>query len=79
MAISRLQAALAAATNELTVAAANFNFDFTLVKCEAPKEYHDLGKALSSNRKDEADLGQTHITGRRLGALLEGIVPPRQS
>ena len=75
MAISRLQAALATATNELTVAAANINFDFTLVKCEAPKEYHDLGKALSSNRKDEAELGQTHITARRLGALFEGICP----
>lgn len=76
MAISRLQAALAAATNDVTVAAANINFDFTLVKCEAPKEYHDLGKALSSNRKDEAELGQTHITARRLGALFEGICPP---
>jgi hypothetical protein len=75
MAISRLQASLAQATNEVTVAAANINFDFTLVKCEAPKEYHNLGNALSKKRKDEAELGQPHITARRLGALFEGTCP----
>lgn len=75
MAIRRLQASLAQATNELTVAAANINFDFTLVKCEAPKEYHSLGNALSKKRKDEAEIGQLHITARRLGALFEGTCP----
>lgn len=75
MAISRLQASLAQATNELTVAAANINFDFTLVKCEAPKEYLSLGNALSKKRKDEAEIGQLHITARRLGALFEGTCP----
>ena len=45
MYLGKLQAALAAATNEVTVAAANINFDFALIKCEAPKEYHVLGEA----------------------------------
>lgn len=75
MSIGRLQAALAQATNEVTVAAANINFDFTLVKYEAPKEYQDLGNALSNRRRNEAEVGQPHITARRLGALFDGICP----
>ncbi|KAM5349421.1 hypothetical protein ACJ41O_005926 [Fusarium nematophilum] len=70
----RLQAALAAATNEVTVAAANLNFDFTLIKCEAPKEFQELGSALSQKRKDNAEGGSTPITARRLGALFEGML-----
>ncbi|KAI9690167.1 MAG: hypothetical protein M1822_009128 [Bathelium mastoideum] len=76
MAISRLQASLAAATNDVTVAAANINFDFTLVKCEVPKEFEDLGKALSTKRREQAETGSLHITARRLGALFEGVCPP---
>ncbi|PVI00023.1 hypothetical protein DM02DRAFT_491291, partial [Periconia macrospinosa] len=75
MAISRLQASLAAATNEVTVAAANINFDFTLVKYEAPKEYQALGMNLSTKRKHNAECGQSHITARKLGALFEGVCP----
>ncbi|OTB06328.1 hypothetical protein M426DRAFT_21117 [Hypoxylon sp. CI-4A] len=75
-AIGRLQAALASATNEVTVAAANINFDFSLVKYEAPKEYQQLGSLLSSRRKEEAETGNSHITARRLAALFEGVCPP---
>ena len=75
MALSRLQASLAAVTNELTVAAAHINFDFTLIKCEAPKEYQVLGENLSSRRKVEAETGTIHATARRLGALFEGVCP----
>ncbi|KAI3323540.1 hypothetical protein HD806DRAFT_535367 [Xylariaceae sp. AK1471] len=73
--IGRLQAALASATNEVTVAAANINFDFALVKCEAPQEYRPLGQELSSHRKAEAEQGSLHITARRLGALFDGLCP----
>lgn len=76
MALSRLQTALASVTNEVTFAAANINFDFTLVKCEAPKEYQKLGNALSQKRKEQAEVGSTHITARRLGALFEDLCPP---
>lgn len=74
--ISKIQAALTAATNEVTVAAANLNFDFTLIKCEAPKEFHPLGSALTQRRREDAEYGSTHITARRLGALFEGLLPP---
>ncbi|KAF2793187.1 hypothetical protein K505DRAFT_244992 [Melanomma pulvis-pyrius CBS 109.77] len=74
--IGRLTAALAAATNDVTVAAANINFDFTLVKCEAPREFHTLGSMLATTRKLNAEAGTTHVTAQRLGALFEGCCPP---
>ncbi|KAF4625513.1 hypothetical protein G7Y89_g12656 [Cudoniella acicularis] len=76
MALSRLQASLATVTNELTLAAANINFDLTFVKCEEPKEYQELGKVLSQKRKDEAEMGSAHVTARKLGALFEGVCSP---
>lgn len=75
MAISKLQASLAEVTNDVTVAAAKINFDFTLIKCEAPKEYQELGNVLSGSRKAKAELGSAHITARKLGALFEGLYP----
>ncbi|KAF3022067.1 hypothetical protein E8E14_013357 [Neopestalotiopsis sp. 37M] len=75
MSISRLQASLAQATNEVTVAAANINFDFCLVKYEAPKEYHPIGKLLSNKRKQDAEHGASHATARRLAALFDGVCP----
>lgn len=74
--IGRLQAALAAVTNEVTVAAANLNFDFCLVKYEAPKEYQQLGSLLSAKRRQDAEDGKSHITARRLAALFQGACPP---
>ncbi|KAM0208114.1 hypothetical protein ACHAPQ_010369 [Fusarium lateritium] len=73
--LGRLQAALAAATNEVTVAAANINFDFTLVKYEAPKEFRPLEGYLTTTRKQDAETGKSHIVARRLGALFSGICP----
>ncbi|KAF3025520.1 hypothetical protein E8E14_008809 [Neopestalotiopsis sp. 37M] len=73
--LGKLQAALASATNEVTVAAANINFDFALVKLEAPPEYQPLGGILSSVRKKNAETGPVHVTARRLGALFDGICP----
>jgi hypothetical protein len=75
MTISRLQAALATATSEVTVAAANLNFDFTLVKYEAPKEYQPLGGILSAKRKENAEHGSIHRLARQLGALFEDVCP----
>ncbi len=76
MDFSRLQASLVGITNDISLAAAQLNFDFTLIKCEAPKEYHQLGQVLSKQRKADAEYGSTHITARRLGALFEGLCPP---
>lgn len=61
---------------ELTVAAANLNFDFSLVKVEAPKQYHGVRDALSATRRTEAETGQPHVTARKLGALFESLIPP---
>ncbi|KAH0428975.1 hypothetical protein CcaCcLH18_08728 [Colletotrichum camelliae] len=79
MSIARLQASLAQATNEVTVAAANINFDFCLVKYEAPKEYQPVAKFLSASRKQDAEQGKSHATARRLAALFEGTCPETKS
>ncbi|OAL53522.1 hypothetical protein IQ07DRAFT_559746 [Pyrenochaeta sp. DS3sAY3a] len=76
MSINKLQAALAHATNEFTLTAANLNFDFSIVKCEAPKEYQILGNALSRYKREAAENGNAHTTARRLGALFDGVCPP---
>lgn len=65
----------AAATQDSTLALASINFDFSLVKMEAPLEYRGLGSALSSKRKRDAEEGSTHITARKLGALFADDLP----
>ncbi|OTB05969.1 hypothetical protein M426DRAFT_48594, partial [Hypoxylon sp. CI-4A] len=61
--------------NEFTVAAAAFNFDFSLIKVEAPQEFHGVRDALSLQRRNDAEDGIPHITARKLGALFEPITP----
>ncbi|KAH8753655.1 hypothetical protein F5882DRAFT_259959, partial [Hyaloscypha sp. PMI_1271] len=73
--VSKITAALASATNEVTLAAANLNFDFSLVKLAAPKESSAIGLALSERRRDNAKNGPSHITARKLEALFEGLIP----
>jgi hypothetical protein len=73
---SKLNPALLSVPQELTVAAANFNLDFSLMKVEAPKEFLGMGDALSTQRRGDAEEGQIHITARKLGALFEALAPP---
>ncbi|KAH6714304.1 hypothetical protein BKA61DRAFT_58103 [Leptodontidium sp. MPI-SDFR-AT-0119] len=73
--ISKLTAAFVSGTQETTVALASLNFDFSLVKVEAPMEFQGLGAALSSRRRESAEDGLTHTTARKLGALFEDFVP----
>ncbi|KAG4263822.1 hypothetical protein FPRO03_09098 [Fusarium proliferatum] len=68
-------AAACTATNEVTVAAANINFDFTLIKYEAPKEFRPIEGHLTTTRKQDAETGNSHVVARRLGALFSGICP----
>lgn len=75
MSISKLTAAFASATNETTLALASLNLDFSLLKVEPPKEFLELGSALSSQRRSSAEDGAAHRTARRLGALFEGLAP----
>ncbi|KAK3386434.1 hypothetical protein B0H63DRAFT_493283 [Podospora didyma] len=64
------------ATNEFTATAAQINFDFTMIKYEAPPEYQALNQSLSQRRRENAESGQAHVTVRHLGALFDGISPP---
>jgi hypothetical protein len=73
-AVGKVATALASVSNEVTVAAAQFNVDFTLMKVEAPPEYQRLGTALSGQRRDQAENGQAHTTACKLGALFEHIM-----
>lgn len=75
MSIGRIQAGFAQASQELTLAAASINIDFTLMKFEAPAEYQAIGNLLTPSRVCEAEAGPIHITARKLGALFDGVCP----
>jgi hypothetical protein len=73
--IGRITTALATVHNENSAALATLNFDFTLVKLEAPVEYSGLGATISRKRKTDAEEGSLHKTARRLGALFGELLP----
>lgn len=73
--LSRLANSFISATNENTLALANFNFDFSLVKLEAPQEFVPLGSALSTDRRSNAEGGALHQLARKVGALFEQVIP----
>lgn len=74
--IGKITSSLLSIPTELTIAAANLNFDFSLLKVEAPKEFHGVRDALSQARREKAESGLPHVTARKLGALFEPLVPP---
>ena len=74
--IGRVSAALSSVVNENLVTLANLNFDFTLFKVEAPREFSGLGTTMSARRKENAESGPQHRTARKLGALFDGVLPP---
>jgi len=73
--IGRFSLAAASGTQETTLALANLNFVFSLVKMEADVEYRGVGTALSKRRKREAEDGRAHATARQLGALFADELP----
>lgn len=73
--LGRLQNSLVAANQETTVQLASANFDFSLLKIEAPAEYKPFGQALSRSRQLAAEAGPSHMTARRLGSLFESFIP----
>ncbi|TRX88479.1 hypothetical protein FHL15_010669 [Xylaria flabelliformis] len=60
---------------ESTQTLANFQFDFSIVKVDAPQEFHDLGQRLIPARREMAEDGKLHITARRLGAIFDSLLP----
>ncbi|KAI3327294.1 hypothetical protein HD806DRAFT_388891 [Xylariaceae sp. AK1471] len=77
--IGKIQASLSSATQETTLALANANFDFSLIKIEAPAEYRELGLALPKKKRSEAEDGSVHVTAQRLGSLFHSILPETPS
>jgi hypothetical protein len=75
MSIGKFSAALASAVNENTITAAQINFDFSLLKFEAPAEYQAFGDALTKGRRQDAEDGDQHIIARKLGALFKPVLP----
>jgi hypothetical protein len=75
-AIAQIANSLVSGTNQNTLALANINLDFSLIRVSPPKEYEGLATALSRHRRENAEEGQLHRTARRLGALFEPIIPP---
>ncbi|KAE8447571.1 hypothetical protein EG329_010701 [Mollisiaceae sp. DMI_Dod_QoI] len=73
--IGRITAALSTFHNENSASLANLNFDFTLVKFEAPAEYERVGTTISRRRKLDAEDGSLHRTARKLSALFQGSIP----
>ncbi|OTB13474.1 hypothetical protein K445DRAFT_44822, partial [Daldinia sp. EC12] len=63
------------ASQETSIGFANLNFDFALIKYDAPREYLGLGEALSKRRKNAAEDGPLHVTARKLGALFQSAMP----
>ncbi|KAJ5785187.1 uncharacterized protein N7503_010399 [Penicillium pulvis] len=74
--IGRIAASALTGSFEQTVALANLNFDFTLIKVDAPHEFAGVGSQLSSNRRNDAETGSSHVLARKLGALFRDIIPP---
>ncbi|KAG6990912.1 hypothetical protein G7Y79_00060g092160 [Physcia stellaris] len=73
--ISKLTSAAVNNTLEIAPALANINFDFSLWKTVAPKEFDGVGSSLSTARREEAENGVPHATARKLGALFASILP----
>lgn len=73
--LGRIIAAIGVAHNENTLALASINFDFSLIRVDAPPEYQMLGANLSKKRRCEAETRTSHRTARKLGALFEGVLP----
>ncbi|KAK8137232.1 hypothetical protein PG984_005172, partial [Apiospora sp. TS-2023a] len=63
------------ASQETSIGLANVNFDFSVIKYDAPREYQGLGEALSKRRRETAEDGPVHITARKLGALFQSAWP----
>lgn len=76
--VNKLVASAASIQNEFSLAAANLNLDFTLIRLEAPKEFRGIDNSLSDVRRENAERGTLHRTARKLGALFDGVPPPAE-
>ncbi|KAK5059872.1 hypothetical protein LTR84_009755 [Exophiala bonariae] len=73
--LGRIANSLTNINNENILTLANLNFDFTVFKFDAPKEFATIGNSLSLRRRADAEEGKIHKTARKLAALFESLVP----
>jgi hypothetical protein len=73
--LANLTTAFKKASNETTLTLANLNFNFALIKYDAPEEYHALGESLSPHRRKAAEDGAIHVAARKLTALFQSAIP----
>ena len=73
--IGRIVSSIFSGSNENNLSLATLNFDFSLIRIEAPEEFKPLGSALAKSRRHDAEEGKSHRTARRLGALFEEVLP----
>lgn len=74
--LGKLTNAFMQASQETTFTLANLNFNFALIKYDAPEEYRGLGESLSTRRKVAAEDGAIHMAARKLTALFQSVIPP---
>lgn len=75
MSIQKIAPSALAFNQEANFGLATVNVDFSLVKVEAPAEFRVLGKELSQERRKSAEIGISHVTARKLGALFRHSLP----
>lgn len=73
--IGRVALSALGAAQETTLAFANLNFDFAIIKMDAPLEFRQVGNRLSKRRKNIAEVGDFHSTARKLGAMFADVLP----
>lgn len=75
MSIQKIAPSALALNQEANFGLATVNVDFSLIKVEAPAEFRVLGKELSQGRRKSAEIGISHVTARKLGALFRHLLP----
>ncbi|KAL2069432.1 hypothetical protein VTL71DRAFT_14111 [Oculimacula yallundae] len=75
MSLSNLSMSMVTAKQETNLGLFNINIDFSLVKVDPPREFLQLGNEISASRRHTAEVGQPHITARKLGALFQQWLP----
>lgn len=79
MAMQNWSAALFSGQQQANLGLATLNFDFSLVKLEAPKEFGPIGQQLTHFRRQAAESGAPHVTAQKLRALFQHVLPPTPS
>jgi hypothetical protein len=77
--LGKLITAAVSRNTEVQASHASFNFDFSLLKVEAPAQYAGVSSSLTSLRRRDAEDGSSHITARKLAALFAAQIPATTS